>query len=151
MPEIEARLRHLEDLMEIHRLFIDYGALLDAGDVEGYSELFTPDGELQLGPVGRATGRDEIVAMMSKSLDGVVGASVHIISSPQVTFEGPDAARAIVQWSVVNRTDDGRAELRMVGHHEDRLVRHDGHWRFARRRGHVDIPSTFRAHPGTEG
>ncbi len=150
MSDIESRLRRLEDLMEIHRLFTDYGTLLDQGDVEAYSELFAPDGELQLGPVGRARGRREIRDMMAASLSGVTGASIHIISSPQVTFDGPDDASSTVQWTVVNLNQAGQAELTMVGHHEDRLVRHDGQWRFARRRGFVDIPSAFRAHPNAE-
>ncbi len=147
MSDIEARLRRLEDLMEIHRLFTDYGALLDQGDVEGYSELFAPDGELQLGPVGRARGRQEIRDMMASSLSGVTGASIHIISSPQVTFDGPDTASSTVQWTVVNLNHAGEAELTMVGHHDDRLVRHDGQWRFARRRGFVDIPSAYPRSP----
>ncbi|NDD97339.1 MAG: nuclear transport factor 2 family protein, partial [Actinobacteria bacterium] len=29
---LEPRLRRLEDLTEIHQLFVDYGAALDAGD-----------------------------------------------------------------------------------------------------------------------
>jgi hypothetical protein len=32
----------------------------------------------------------------------------------------------------------------MVGHHEDELVREAGRWRFRRRRGFVEIPSTVR-------
>jgi hypothetical protein len=31
----------------------------------------------------------------------------------------------------------------MIGHHRDQLIRRDGRWRFLRRAGHVDIPSTY--------
>jgi hypothetical protein len=60
---IEARLRHLEDLASIHQLFIDYGLALDAGDFTTYANLFARDGELLLGPMGRATGPRDALSM----------------------------------------------------------------------------------------
>ena len=54
--DVLARLQRLEDLQAIHQLFVDYGAFLDAGDLDGYASLFADDGELLLGPLGRATG-----------------------------------------------------------------------------------------------
>jgi ketosteroid isomerase-like protein len=62
---IEARLQRLEDLQEITQLFIDYGEHLDAGDFAAYARLFAEDGEVLLGPMGRATGRSEIEALMT--------------------------------------------------------------------------------------
>lgn len=141
---VEARLRRLEDLMEIHQLFIDYGAHLDAGDFEAYASLFAADGEVKLGPVGRASGRDEIRALMEGTLGGAAGSSYHVISSPRVELDG-DTATSEVMWTVVNRGPDGQAVLSMIGRHRDRLVREDGRWRFRERRGDVDIPSAMPA------
>src|SRR5207253_11521660 len=115
------RVQRLEDLLAIHQLFVDYGQLLDAGDFDAYANLFAEDGELLLGPVGRAKGRAAIKELMSKN-GGRQGASYHIISSPQVALEG-DRATARVMWSVVARMPDGSASLTMVGHHEDALRR----------------------------
>jgi uncharacterized protein (TIGR02246 family) len=140
--ELSARVQRLEDLLEIHQLFVDYGLALDAGDFDAYAELFADDGEVLLGPMGRAKGRDEIKALMTKTLSGGIGPSFHIISSPQVQLEG-DTATSQVMWSVVNRDDAGGATLAMIGRHRDDLVRENGRWKFARRRGYVDLPSAL--------
>ncbi len=136
----EARLRRLEDLEEIRQLFVDYGHLLDLGDYAAYAHLFAQDGELMLGPMGRATGPEEIEALMSR-LGGA--GSLHLITSPIVTLDG-DQAASRVMWTVINRAEDGTPFLGMVGHHEDELVREGGRWRFRRRRGFVEIPSAVR-------
>jgi uncharacterized protein (TIGR02246 family) len=141
--ELEERLRRLEDLQEIHQLFVDYGHHLDAGDLDAYADLFADDGELLLGPVARASGRDEIKAVMAKALAGSSDNSFHVISSPRVSLDG-DTATSEVMWTVVERGDDGKPYLGMIGRHVDDLVRERGRWRFGRRKGYVDIPSVVR-------
>jgi hypothetical protein len=137
---LEARLRRLEDLEEIRQLFVDYGHFLDLGDYAAYARLFAEDGELMLGPIGRAKGRQEIETMMGR----VGGAgSLHLITSPIVTLDG-DQAVARVMWTVINRAEDGTPFVGMVGHHEDELVREAGNWRFRRRLGFVEIPNAVR-------
>ena len=140
--DLEARLRRLEDLTAINQLFIDYGHHLDAGNFESYAALFAEDGEVQLGPMGRAKGRSEIQALMTKVLTGLVGTSFHVISNPMVNLDG-DTATTDVMWTVVQRGDDGQPVLGMIGRHRDELVREDGQWRFKLRRGFVDIPSVM--------
>ncbi|HXY93878.1 MAG TPA: nuclear transport factor 2 family protein [Acidimicrobiia bacterium] len=144
MTELEDRVRRLEDILEIHQLFVDYGLALDAGDFDAYAALFADDGEVLLGPMGRAKGREEIKALMTGTLGGRAGTSFHIISSPQVQLDG-DTATSEVMWSVVTRDESGRAGLTMIGRHRDDLVRERGRWKIARRRGFVDIPSTMPA------
>ena len=140
--QLAARVQRLEDLLAIHQLFVDYGLALDAGDFDAYAELFAEDGEVLLGPMGRAKGRDEIKALMTKTLSGGIGSSFHIVSSPQVQLDG-DTATSQVMWSVVTRDTAGAARLAMIGRHRDELVREDGRWKFTRRRGYVDIPSAI--------
>jgi len=92
----------------------NYGLALDAGDFDAYAALFAEDGEVLLGPMGRAKGRDEIKALMTKTLSGGVGSSFHIISSPQVQLDR-DAATSQVMWSVVTRAERGSCDP-----HDDR-------------------------------
>lgn len=139
---LEARLQRLEDLAAIHQLFVDYGVYLDAGDFGAYAALFAADGEVLLGPMGRATGPGQIKALMERVLAGLVGSTYHIISSPVVDLVG-DTATSTVMWTVVERAADGQPRLSMVGKHHDELVRENGRWRFKSRRGHIDIPSTY--------
>jgi uncharacterized protein (TIGR02246 family) len=144
---VEARLQRMEDLLEIQRLFFDYGHHLDAGDFDAYASLFAEDGEVKLGPVGRAKGREEIRALMEGMIGASAGQSYHVISGPRVELDG-DTATSEVMWTVVSRGADGQAVLSMTGRHRDRLVREDGRWRFQERRGFVDIPSAM---PGRDG
>jgi uncharacterized protein (TIGR02246 family) len=136
------RVQRLEDLMAIHQLFVDYGRYLDAGDVDAYASLFAEEGEVLLGPLGRAKGRAAIRELMSRALAGQQGSSYHIISGPQVALDG-DHASASVMWSVIARTPDGGVALTMVGRHLDELRRERDGWRFVRRKGYVDLPSAL--------
>jgi uncharacterized protein (TIGR02246 family) len=136
---LEARVTRLEDLLAINQLFVDYGEHLDAGDFEAYAQLFAEDGEVRLGPMGRATGRAEIQALMTAVLADRVGETFHIVSSPRVALDG-DRATSTVMWSVASLADDGLARVSMVGHHLDELVKHDGRWYFQRRTGIVNLP-----------
>ena len=100
------------------------------------------EGEVLLGPLGRAKGRDQIRSLMETALDGAVGTSFHVISSPMIALRG-DTATSDVMWTVVHRKEDGHPSLSMIGRHRDELVREDGRWRFLKRRGFVDIPSAM--------
>jgi uncharacterized protein (TIGR02246 family) len=136
---LEARVARLEDLLAINQLFIDYGEHLDAGDFEAYAQLFAEDGEVALGPMGRATGRAEIEALMAGMLGDRIGSTYHIVSSPRIALAG-DTATSTVMWSVASLADDGLARITMVGHHVDRLVKQHGRWYFQRRKGVVNLP-----------
>jgi uncharacterized protein (TIGR02246 family) len=136
------RVQRLEDLVAIHQLFVDYGRYLDAGDIEAYASLFAEDGEVLLGPIGRAKGRAAIQELMNKTLAGRQGSSYHIISSPRVALDG-DHATSTVMWSVIARTPDGGVAVTMVGHHDDVLRREPDGWRFVRRKGFVYLPSAM--------
>lgn len=140
MEELEGRLKRVEDLLEIHRLFIDYGSHLDAGRFDEYASLFAEDGEVLMGPMGRAKGRDAIRDLMAAQLAHRVGTSYHVISSPVVDIHG-DEATSEVMWTVIQREADGRPRLTMCGRHRDHLIRERGRWKFASRRGYVDLPS----------
>jgi len=141
-PDLEVRLRRLEDLDAIRDVFVEYGRTLDAGDLDGFAALFADDGELQLGPLGSAKGRPAIVALMTRAIEGLVGSSFHIISSPTIRLDG-DVASSEVMWTVIHRGADGSPRLTMVGRHRDSLVRTDDGWRIAVRRGFIDLPSTY--------
>jgi uncharacterized protein (TIGR02246 family) len=142
--DLEARVQRLEDLLAIHQLFVDYGQYLDAGDIDAYAALFAEDGEVLLGPLGRAQGRENIKALMTKALRGVVGNSFHLITSPMVTLDG-DRASSTVMWTVIGRDANGAPELTMLGRHSDILVRQPDGWKFRQRKGFIDLPQRLPA------
>ena len=143
-PTLEERLRRLEDILAIQQLFIDYGLALDAGDLDAYAQLFATQGTVNLGPIGRATGHAEIKALMAQTLEGLVGSSFHIVSSPQITLLN-DSATSQVMWTVIHRDKNGQPQVTMIGKHHDELIRENGEWKIQSRRGTVDIPSKYHA------
>jgi 3-phenylpropionate/cinnamic acid dioxygenase small subunit len=137
------RLQRLEDLEEIRQLFVDYGHYLDSGDFAAYGTLFADEGEVLLGPVGRAKGPAAIEALMAKTMDGARGTSFHVVSNPIIELDG-DRATSEVMWTVVARDKQDNATVTMLGRHRDQLTRERGRWRFLRREGFIDVPSRYR-------
>lgn len=142
--QLEARLQRLEDLVEINQLFIDYIDHLDSGDAEAYASLFAEEGEIILGPGGRAKGHEAIAELITKVVEGKVGNAFHIVSSPIVKLDG-DEARASVMWTVIEKDEAGKPYVTLMGRHFDRLIREHGRWRILKRSGRLDIPSLPRS------
>src|SRR5436309_2346002 len=113
----EARLRRLEDLEEIRQLLVDYGHSLDFGEVEAYAGLFAREGELMLGPVGRAKGPEAILELAKKMQAGMSGRSYHLIANPIIQLDG-DRATTEVTWAVITPDAEGMARLSMSGRHK---------------------------------
>jgi uncharacterized protein (TIGR02246 family) len=138
--DVLSRLRRLEDLEDIRQLFVDYGRHLDAGDVEAYADLFADEGEILLGPIGRAKGRAAIVELMTKVRARAQTASFHLVTNPVVRLDG-DRATGEVLWTVIKPDAAGKLEVAMFGRHVDELVRERGRWRILKRRGRIDVPA----------
>jgi ketosteroid isomerase-like protein len=139
---LEARVRRLEDLEEIRRLFIDFGKHLDAGDFAAYAALFSEKGEVILGPLGSAIGRAAIQALLERALGRGSRGTHHIIANPLIELDG-DRATTDVAWVFFAKHADGRPAVAMLGRHRDLVIRERGVWRFARREGFIDIPSSW--------
>ena len=136
---LQERLQRLEDLEEIRRLYLDYGMNLDAGDAAAYAKLFARDAKLRLGPVMRGDGREEIEAAAAQTVklapDGS-RTSVHVLNAPRIELNG-DTATGECIWLAVSVSSG--TQKTMVGRHVDELVKEDGRWRFAKRKGLLDI------------
>jgi ketosteroid isomerase-like protein len=145
---VGARLRQLEDLEQIQRLFIEYKTVLDRKDFSGYAALFAEEGEFVAGGTQQAKGRAAIQALV-EAMPGIdllgaeVGDDFHLVINPQVELDPDDADRARAQstWLYVVRGEDGAPVLSKLGHYDDELVREDGRWRFLRREAPMDIPA----------
>jgi uncharacterized protein (TIGR02246 family) len=142
LTELSERLQRLEDLEAIRRLYVDYGRHLDDCDPVAYASLFARDAKLRLGPVLRADGREEIEQAANQMLGNLAAReekrSVHLIDTPRIELSGDTASGECV-WAAISRGTDGTESSIRVGRHVDELVREDGLWRFAVRRGFMDI------------
>lgn len=140
--DVSIRLQRLEDLQAINRLFTDYGHYLDERDWPKLAALFAEDGEVILEPLGRATGPSAIRSLLEGGLSSERGRTFHIISNPLVTLTG-ESAETNVSWAMIVRLADDRPTLAAFGRHRDRLVKVGGRWKFQRREGLTEIPTTM--------
>ena len=142
LQALAARVRELEDKDEIRQLYVDYGRHLDAGDMAAYASLFAREGKVRIGGIMRADGPEEIEQAASRistvGPDGTRGAA-HVIGAPTIALDG-DTATGEAVWVAILRSESGPPTV-SVGRHVDKLVREDGHWRFADRRGFLDVGS----------
>ena len=142
LEALAAQMRELDDLERIRRLQIDYGDFLDEGEFDRFGALFAHEGELLLGPLGRAKGPAAIAAMMAHAVGAEVGHTRHLIANPRISLEG-DFATARDTWIVYASDGKEPPRVTMVGRHRDRFTREDGEWKFLRREGRVDLPARF--------
>lgn len=90
---LAARVRQLEDHIEITRLVAQYGPAVDSGSAEATAQLWTEDGTFDA--VGAITmhGRDEIAAMVRG--DGhqglILNGCGHVLTVPHVVIDGDEA------------------------------------------------------------
>ena len=145
MTTIESRLERLEDIEASGQLCLAYGRHLDNREWPELAALFAAQGELILEPLGRASGRDAIVAMMAR-LGTTRGSVFHIIGRPVIGFDG-DGATSDVAWTMIARGPEDRPVLGMQGRHRDTLIRDDSGWRFLRREGIIELPRVLPTAP----
>lgn len=90
---LAARVRQLEEHIEITQLVAQYGPAVDSGSAEATAQLWTEDGTFDA--VGAITmhGRDEIAAMVRG--DGhqglILNGCGHVLTVPHVVIDGDEA------------------------------------------------------------
>jgi 3-phenylpropionate/cinnamic acid dioxygenase small subunit len=141
---LEARLRRLEDREEIRQSLIDYGELLDLRDLDGWADLWAPDGEFEMSTGRVAKGRAAIKDMLGAVIAQAAQPVLHMEINPRITLDG-DQASSTVLFAVARTQDDGLTRVVMLGHHHSRHVRTPDGWKISYRRNTVDLPET--GHP----
>jgi uncharacterized protein (TIGR02246 family) len=127
--DLEARLRRVEDELEIAQLRARYCHLLDDRRWEEFVDLFTPDGEFV--GLDRAQGRAGLLHFFSQVVPTLAEEFWHFCTNGTVEVQGDTATgRISLEYlSVVKGVSHVSA-----GHYDDVLRRVDGRWRFASRR-----------------
>jgi uncharacterized protein (TIGR02246 family) len=132
--DLVARIGALEDVERIKQLKARYFRLLDTKDWAAWAEVFTDDAVLDVPDAGvTLTGRDTIVASVSRSLEGAI--TVHHGHLPEIEVDGDTATGVWAMFDLVEWSRDGApAGIRGFGHYHDEYRRTDVGWRIARSR-----------------
>jgi hypothetical protein len=132
---LAARVRTLEDQIEIMQLVARYGPAVDSGSGEEAASLWTDDGIFDAVPQRRMQGHDEIVGMVHG--DGhqslIHNGCGHVLTVPHIEVDGEEATGRSYALNIRWDADSDRFWVARVSANTWRWVRTSGGWRIAER------------------
>jgi ketosteroid isomerase-like protein len=135
VEELVARVRRLEDQLEIMQLVAQYGPAVDSGSGAATAALWTDDGAFDAVPHMQMRGRDDIVAMVHgaghQSL--IQNGCGHVLTVPHVVVDGDHATGRSYALNICWDADADRFWVRRVSANTWRWVRTPDGWRIAER------------------
>jgi hypothetical protein len=126
---LEQRVLLLEEINAIDRLKQEYARTLDRYDTgEAFAALFTPDGVLDIGPMGRYEGRDAIAGFFNGVRD-TLSFFLHytMAHAVDVDLEANTARGTWYMWEPATRNDE--AYLVAITY-DDEFRKVGGRWLF---------------------
>jgi uncharacterized protein (TIGR02246 family) len=125
------------DRAEIHALLVDYGRTLDARDFDGFGRLFAKDGVYAAGngegSKGGAAAAEAMRRIFAANASGFRQPNFHLFFNEVIVLDDADHAHATSMSLYMAPDADNRPSPAMMAVYDDRLVREDGRWKFARR------------------
>ena len=123
----------MSDKFEIAEILNRYAVLLDLGQVNQCTDLFSETAELEL-RIGKAKGKQEIKDLLTKILKFTSGKR-HVISNTCIDLNGLHA-NATCYLTVIDATNS--TQIIMTGIYKDELVKEQGSWKLQNRKLIVD-------------
>ncbi len=133
---LEATVARLQDHLEISRLIVSYGPLVDTANTleraNRVAALWTGDGTYDIGGFGRKAGRDAIARCFENVHFGIVAEGcAHVKGMPYIRLEGGQATA--LSYSRVYRLERDRFFVWRVAVNIWELVREAGGWKVSSR------------------
>ena len=135
------------DQLMIQGLMARYEWALDAGDAKAYAALFAEDGKL-VSSIGEQDGRaaiqkaiEDLVRRFAASASSGEPPKIQHVLSNLVIEQHGDTADTKSFWTEIWNPTGKAMGVRAAGHYEDKLVKRDGKWWFARRQIFDDFPT----------
>jgi ketosteroid isomerase-like protein len=132
---LAARVRTLEDQVEIAQLVAQYGPAVDSGSAEATAALWTEDGAFDAVPWLQMRGRDDIEAMVTSGghRQLIESGCGHVLTAPHVVIDGDVARGRSYALNIRWDPDADRFWVARVSANTWRWVRTDDGWRIAER------------------
>jgi hypothetical protein len=137
----------MEDAEGIRLLIASYGALIDAGDLDGVAALFRHG--TWISGTRRLDGAEAVRAVYDDVIlyDGVP-ATRHVMSGVVVEVDG-DTATSRCSFTVFQARPDFPLQAILVGRYHDAFGRADDGWEFRTRTIHADLLGDLSRHMRT--
>jgi hypothetical protein len=139
-----------EDRADILDLISEYAFSFDEDRIADYVELFMDDAELSFftatsdGPFQSAFNNDERLVLMQETRSGPIneaGQPRHVQTNTVLKHISPDRVSGRTLLVCTQQPYDGSdSKTLFTGVYEDEFQRTPTGWKFAIRRGHLDIP-----------
>jgi hypothetical protein len=132
---LEARVRRLEDQVEIMQLVAQYGPAVDSGSAEATARLWTEDGAFDAVPYLEMRGRDDIAGMVRGEGHQrlILNGCGHVLTMPHVVVDGDEAEGRSYALNIRWDADADRFWVARVSANTWRWVRTPDGWRIADR------------------
>lgn len=124
-------------LAQLHQLYARQSHLIDGGAADEWARTFTPDGEFRSpsypAPV---VGVEELTAFAERFFAAATAAGEvhrHVITNVDVEPDDGDTLAVRAYLQIVATVRGGQSRVVRFTTLTDRVVRHDGAWRIARR------------------
>jgi hypothetical protein len=135
---LEARLRAVEDHLEIMGLEAEYAVAWDLCEAQRWADVFTGDGVFEMLPAGerpgmRIAGRAALRRFCAETTARWTG--MHLMHNPKITIDG-DSARGTVFFEykhVMRATTEHTIQGTVTGYYEIRYRRTRDGWRMQER------------------
>ena len=136
---MDDRVAQLLDRQEIIDQMHAYARWVDLGRPDEQVQVFTEDcrANFAKGDDHWMEGREAVLAFVRAALSPYV-ATNHTISNIEITFDGPDRARAESYVQAWHRYKEDRPDFLAYGRYQDVWVRTPDGWRIAERRFKVN-------------
>ena len=135
VESLQARVRQLEDVVEITQLVAQYGPDVDSGSADATAALWTEDGTFDAVGAIEMRGREEIAGMVRS--DGhqslIRNGCGHVLTSPHVVVRGDEASGRSYALNIRWDADADRFWVARVSANTWRWVRTSDGWRIAER------------------
>ncbi|MCK8783201.1 nuclear transport factor 2 family protein [Roseomonas sp. NAR14] len=129
MADLEARIRRIEDELEIGQLRARYCHLLDDRRWDAFVDLFTEDGSFT--GLEAVTGHAALMEFFSRRVPALAEQFWHFCTNGTVEIAG-DTATGRISMEYLSVTQG--VSYVSAGHYDDVMVRTAGGWRFRSRR-----------------
>jgi hypothetical protein len=130
MPDLEARLRRLEDRAEIADLVVRYFIAADDDDYGAIGACFADDGQFSAGGFPGGSSREQIVDFIRTDRQDM-GATVHTPNYVLTAFHDDDRASGVIGAHL--ELARGGAMLFGAVRYIDEYARRNGRWQITRR------------------
>ena len=132
---LEARVRLLEDHLEVTQLVAQYGPAVDSGSAERAAGLWTEDGIFDAVGAIEMHGREQIAGMVQTQghQDLIINGCGHVLTVPHVVVEGDEALGRSYALNIRWDPEAQRFWVARLSANTWRWVRTPDGWRIAER------------------